>query len=314
MRAEVWRRTLKASSQAAVCLRALDAARPLYQVNLVRGRWLALLAAQLRGSRAISIDTRAALGKSFARIDAKTAAVKAASGFQCPSGCGKCCTSRFVEATEVECIPLALALIEQGKASAVLERIKLAKSAGEATCVIYEPTNPDGSKGQCGMYDHRPGLCRLFGFFLRKTLHCLLCVASEIVLGSDFSFVAQFFFNPVMCFVVAMPSSGFSGNRFVCGCGWGLFIFSGGKDFGLNPNTQVACRLPSLCSDENSFLLAAPCLTQTCFDLSSHQFFSLALGDIHVVGKKTGKMFSRLSKTSRARGARIGLETKRLKS
>lgn len=145
-------------------MRALDAARPLNQVNLVRGRWLALLAAHLRGSRAISIGARATLGESFARIDAKTAAVKAASGFQCPSGCGKCCTSRFVEATEVECIPLAHALIEQGKASAVLERIKLAKSAGDATCVIYEPTNPDGSKGQCGMYDHRPGLCRLFGF------------------------------------------------------------------------------------------------------------------------------------------------------
>ena len=161
-------RYLWASSRA-ICIRALDAFRPLNQVELVRGRWLALFAAQLRGSRSMSFDVRANLGESFARIDAKTAAAKAAGGFQCPSGCGKCCTSPFIEATEVECIPLALALIEQGKASAVMERIALAKRAGDATCVIYEPTNPDGSKGGCGMYDHRPGLCRLFGFSGRRS-------------------------------------------------------------------------------------------------------------------------------------------------
>jgi len=108
----------------------------------------------------------ATLRKAFARIDAKTAAAKAASGFQCPPGCGKCCTSPFVEATEIECVPLARALVEQGRASAVLERIRLAESN---TCVIYEPTTPDGSKGQCGMYEQRPGLCRLFGFSGRKS-------------------------------------------------------------------------------------------------------------------------------------------------
>lgn len=139
---------------------------PLHQVSLVRRRWLALLAAQIRSSSGTAGDVSATLRKAFARIDAKTAAAKAASGFQCPPGCGKCCTSPFVEATEIECVPLARALVEQGRASAVLERIRLAESN---TCVIYEPTTPDGSKGQCGMYEQRPGLCRLFGFSGRKS-------------------------------------------------------------------------------------------------------------------------------------------------
>ena len=32
---------------------------------------------------------------------------------------------------------------------------------------MFEPSTADGAKGRCGMYEHRPGVCRLFGFSAR---------------------------------------------------------------------------------------------------------------------------------------------------
>jgi Fe-S-cluster containining protein len=100
----------------------------------------------------------------FARIDTKVANAAAASGFACPEGCGKCCTTPNVEATETECVPVALALVDQGKGEDVLKRIDAARTTGDRTCVLYEPSSSDGAFGRCSQYKYRPGLCRLFGF------------------------------------------------------------------------------------------------------------------------------------------------------
>ena len=100
----------------------------------------------------------------FARIDAKIDRTVRATGIGCPPGCGKCCTSPTVDSSEAELLPLALELIRQGKAESVLERLAAAKQNGDPTCVLFQRTVPDGSLGRCGMYEHRPGLCRLYGF------------------------------------------------------------------------------------------------------------------------------------------------------
>lgn len=105
----------------------------------------------------------------FARIDAKVASAAAASGFACPEGCGKCCTTPNVEATEAECVPVALALIDQGKAEDVIKRLDAATTTSDRTCVLYEPSKSDSAFGRCGQYEHRPGLCRLFGFAGRRS-------------------------------------------------------------------------------------------------------------------------------------------------
>ena len=100
---------------------------------------------------------------SFARIDAKSFAATKASGFISARGCGKCMTALTAEATETECLPLAQSLLRHGLANSVLGRLAAAKQKSDLTCVIYEPTNEDGSMGRCGQYESRPVMCRLFG-------------------------------------------------------------------------------------------------------------------------------------------------------
>ena len=63
----------------------------------------------------------------------------------------------------------AVELVRTGRAAAMLERIDAASRAGDPTCVLYQPSSPDGAKGRCGMYEFRPGLCRLFGFSGRRS-------------------------------------------------------------------------------------------------------------------------------------------------
>jgi len=98
----------------------------------------------------------------YARIDAQTEAFARASGLCCPAGCGACCLSPEVEATELEMEWMAEHLLEQGLAEAVLERI--AASGTPSPCVLYVPEAGNPRQGRCGHYGQRPVLCRLFAF------------------------------------------------------------------------------------------------------------------------------------------------------
>lgn len=94
-------------------------------------------------------------------IDDETATFAAQSGIRCRSGCGQCCLSQTVEASVVELLPMARALVEDGQADVVYER---AISGQSASCVLYQPQAQDPSLGRCSRYQHRPSVCRLFGF------------------------------------------------------------------------------------------------------------------------------------------------------
>ena len=108
------------------------------------------------------METVTPLEALFARIETETQTFAQASGLACPSGCGACCLSPRVEATELEMDVMAKHLIATGEAEIVLEKIQ---SAGpSAACVLYRPQPGNPAQGRCGHYAQRPTICRLFAF------------------------------------------------------------------------------------------------------------------------------------------------------
>jgi len=103
----------------------------------------------------------------YAEIDAQISTFQAATGLQCPSGCGKCCTNPEVETTPLEMLPLAWELLERGEANLWLDRT--AEKNEQGVCVFYQPDRIVPENGRCSVYTWRPALCRLFGFAAVRT-------------------------------------------------------------------------------------------------------------------------------------------------
>lgn len=105
----------------------------------------------------------------FREVEAASDAFRTLTGVRCPDRCGECCTRSKVEASTLEMMPLAMDLWEKGEAEFWLE--KIAGSAESTACVFYkaEPENP--LRGRCGIYEMRPLVCRLFGFFMARNKH-----------------------------------------------------------------------------------------------------------------------------------------------
>ncbi len=115
-------------------------------------------------------------------LDKEIGELQKQSGLHCPPGCGFCCQrpTREIEATILEMIPAALALIEEGQGSFFRDR---AQEAGEAgRCVFYSPINEATFSGTCGRYTFRPLVCRLFGFGAIKNKQGKLEISYSIVM------------------------------------------------------------------------------------------------------------------------------------
>lgn len=95
-------------------------------------------------------------------LDAAVAEFAARTGLVCPAGCGRCCKSEKVEATVLECIPLAFELFRTGQAESILQRLE--ENSGERQCVLYRPDFTEAGLWGCSQYRHRAVVCRLFGF------------------------------------------------------------------------------------------------------------------------------------------------------
>lgn len=98
----------------------------------------------------------------YAQIDQLTATFLATTQLHCPSGCGWCCASPYVEATPLEMLPLAFELFRRGEGEVWVERI-----GGEHelnTCLFYQPDPFIPDRGRCQVYAMRPTVCRLFGW------------------------------------------------------------------------------------------------------------------------------------------------------
>lgn len=95
-------------------------------------------------------------------LDVAVAEFAARTGLACPKGCGHCCRSEKVEATVLECIPLAFELFRTFQAELILKRLE--KDGDELRCVLYRADFTEAGLWGCSQYRHRPVICRLFGF------------------------------------------------------------------------------------------------------------------------------------------------------
>lgn len=99
---------------------------------------------------------------SYREIDQETAALQAATGLQCPAGCGQCCENPEIETTVLEMLPIAAELWHQGEAEKWLQQVAELKQTD--TCVFYQRDPNVPGNGRCSVYPWRPSICRLFGF------------------------------------------------------------------------------------------------------------------------------------------------------
>jgi Fe-S-cluster containining protein len=110
-----------------------------------------------------NLPVRLALYRS---ADEQTAALATATGLACPSGCGHCCQHHKPEVTVADMMPVAEAVVRDGRGDGLYE---LARARGGAEpCVFFVPGRLPGG---CTMYELRPLLCRLFGFAAVRNKH-----------------------------------------------------------------------------------------------------------------------------------------------
>jgi uncharacterized protein len=98
----------------------------------------------------------------YAVLDAAVAAFAERSGLRCPQGCGHCCLSEKVEATILECLPLAFLLFHTSQAEIMLRQLE--EHEGDKRCVLYRPVLTRAGLWGCSQYGTRTVVCRLFGF------------------------------------------------------------------------------------------------------------------------------------------------------
>jgi Fe-S-cluster containining protein len=129
-------------------------------------------------------------------IDRQTQKFADETGLKCKEGCGGCCDRREssaregdrressaregdrressaregenseIETTATEFLPLAVYLWSMGLGEDTLQRTR--SNPSKAVCVFYKPDPMIKGHGHCGIYDYRPGICRLFGFSARR--------------------------------------------------------------------------------------------------------------------------------------------------
>ena len=103
--------------------------------------------------------------------DLATAAVAAATGLGCPTGCGNCCVRTPPHVSGSDVAPIARAAIEAGEAEALRAR---ARATGAGPCVLFAPGQLPGG---CTVYAIRPVICRLFAFAAVRDKHGALELA-----------------------------------------------------------------------------------------------------------------------------------------
>lgn len=95
-------------------------------------------------------------------LDEEIAAFAEKTKLCCPHGCGECCNSEKVEATILECIPLAFELFRTCQAELLLKRLE--RNGDEKQCILFRPDFIEKGEWGCTQYQHRALICRLFGF------------------------------------------------------------------------------------------------------------------------------------------------------
>ncbi len=81
------------------------------------------------------------------------------SGLSCLPNCGRCCQNPEVEASMLEMLPFAMKIYDEGKMDEWLLKLE---TTSQKHCLLFVPTGGEG-QGQCGSYQERPSVCRMFG-------------------------------------------------------------------------------------------------------------------------------------------------------
>jgi len=106
-----------------------------------------------------------AIMKIYRDIDKKTENFRQKTGLKCLSGCGECCHDKFVSATTLEMLPLASATKQKGELDAWITQVD--PKDKHSPCMFFKGEK-NSSQGYCQVYEHRPLVCRLFGFSARE--------------------------------------------------------------------------------------------------------------------------------------------------
>ncbi len=99
------------------------------------------------------------LEKLYQAMSAEFSAYQSSTGLACLPGCGRCCLNPEIEASVFELIPMALAIYDEGKLDEWVEKLETTE---RNTCEAFIPGEQVGA-GQCGRYNERPSVCRMFG-------------------------------------------------------------------------------------------------------------------------------------------------------
>ena len=84
----------------------------------------------------------------------------------CVEKCGACCNKPDIEVSPLEMLPFALHLFDTGQAEQAFDELD---SYSGFACKQYQRLSLDGKEGYCGIYEYRPGICRMFGAAGYKT-------------------------------------------------------------------------------------------------------------------------------------------------
>lgn len=102
----------------------------------------------------------------FDSLEIEITKFKEQSHLQCISGCGKCCTTPYIDASPLEFLPWAFHLFLNHKAEETLEELN---NKTNLLCHIYKPLNNiNNDNGSCSNYKYRGLICRLFGYAASK--------------------------------------------------------------------------------------------------------------------------------------------------
>ena len=102
----------------------------------------------------------------YQSLSQEFSAYQSSQSLNCVEKCGACCNNPDIEVSPLEMLPLALHLFDTGRAEHAFD--ELDNYSGFA-CKQYQRLSLDGKEGYCGIYEYRPGICRMFGAAGYKT-------------------------------------------------------------------------------------------------------------------------------------------------
>ncbi|AXT39030.1 YkgJ family cysteine cluster protein [Alteromonas sp. BL110] len=102
----------------------------------------------------------------YQSLSQEFSAYQSSQSLNCVEKCGACCNKPDIEVSPLEMLPYALHLFDSGQAEQVFDELQ---SYSGFACKQYQRLSLDGTEGYCGIYEYRPGICRMFGAAGYKT-------------------------------------------------------------------------------------------------------------------------------------------------